>query len=269
MNGIVACDVGGDASGFVDDGGDGGDVPEGDGWFDDGVYSAGGEEDDAVAVGEASCVFGGGVDLFVEGAELWGGEVGEGGGVDEGATELIDFAHSCGDGWVVVGLVEAAEACSCVDEFVEAGHGDGAEDGGAVVEKGKHGAEEGDALDEGDGAVDGIDDPLVFVAAGFVGELFAEDPVVWEVVFDSVTELRFDGLIGDGDGGAIGFVVGGEGALTEPLEGEFGAGHGVGGGEGEAGLEFLCHMCGIIVNPGAFGGYRGWWGGEWLDCAAT
>lgn len=68
----------------MDDGGDGGDVPEGDIGFDDGVDSTGCEEDDAVAVGEASGVFRLGVDLFVEGALLWGGEVGEGGGDDEG-----------------------------------------------------------------------------------------------------------------------------------------------------------------------------------------
>ena len=70
MDGVFAVEVGGDASGFVDDGRDGGDVPEGDLGFDHGVDSSGGEEDEAVAVGESACVFGGIVDLEVEVAEL-------------------------------------------------------------------------------------------------------------------------------------------------------------------------------------------------------
>jgi len=86
--------------------------------FDDGVYSACCEKDDAVAVGEASGVFGCGVDLFVEGAELWGGEVGEGGGVDEGVGEFVYIADLGLDWWVVVDLVVAAQACGGVDEFV-------------------------------------------------------------------------------------------------------------------------------------------------------
>lgn len=68
----------------MDDWGDGGDVPEGDAWFDDSVDPAGGEEYEAVAVGEASGVFGGGVDADVEVAEFWCVEVCEGGRADEG-----------------------------------------------------------------------------------------------------------------------------------------------------------------------------------------
>lgn len=135
--------------------------------------------------------------------------------------------------------MEASQTCGGVDEFVEAGHGDRAEDGDTVVEAREHGSEEWDTLDEGDGAVDGVDDPLVFVGAVFVGELFAEDAVVGEVVCDSVSDFSFDGLVGDGDGCAVGFVVGGEGVFAEPLEREFGAGHDVGCGEGESGLEFF------------------------------
>lgn len=54
--GVFAVEVCGDASGFVDDGGDGGDVPEGDIGFDHGVDSTSGEEDEAVAVRESACV---------------------------------------------------------------------------------------------------------------------------------------------------------------------------------------------------------------------
>ncbi len=118
LDGVLACDVGGEASGFLDDGGDGGDVPDGDGGFDDGVYSACGEEDEGVAIGEASCVFGGGVYFFIQGAEFWGVEVGEGGGADEGLVEFVYCADFGGDWVVVVGLVVAAEACGGVDEFV-------------------------------------------------------------------------------------------------------------------------------------------------------
>ena len=153
-------------------------------------------------------------------------------------VELVNVADSRWDGWVVVGLVEAALASCGVDEFVQAGHGDGADDGGAFVEAGEHGAEEGDALDEGDGAVDWVDDPLVVVGAWFVVEFFADDGVVWEGFFDSFAEFGFDCFVGDGDGGAVGFVVWGEGVFAEPFEGEFGAGHGVCCGEVEAGLKF-------------------------------
>ena len=203
-------------------------------------------------------MFGCGVYLFVEGAELWGGEVGEGGGVDEGVGEFVYGADFGGDGVACIDLVERAQACGGVDEFVEAGHGDGADDGGAFVEAGEHGAEEGDALDEGDGAVDGVDDPLVVVGAWLVRELFAEDGVVWEVCGDSFAEFGFDGFVGDGDGGAVGFLVWGEGVLAEPLECEFGAGDCVGCGEVEAGLkvglEFFGHHGIFLVRFGVGGG---------------
>ena len=56
MDGIFAVEVGGDASGFADDGGDGGDIPERDIGFDHGVDSSSGEKDEAVAVRESACV---------------------------------------------------------------------------------------------------------------------------------------------------------------------------------------------------------------------
>ncbi len=104
--------------------------------------------------------------------------------------------------WGFVGdLVECAEAFGGVDRFiVEGGHGDDAEDGLVVVEAGEHGSEEGDAVDEGDGAVDGVDDPLVSGGSLAVIELFAEDGVVWVGVDDVFSEVCFGGAVGDGDG---------------------------------------------------------------------
>ena len=113
------------------------------------------------------------------------------------------MTDSRGFGVVLTDFVEASESVCGVDDFVDAGHRDRAEDGDSVVEACEHGPEEGDALDEGDGAVDGVDDPLVAVVAVFVGELFSEDAVVGEVVCDAVSEFGFDRLVGDGDGGAV------------------------------------------------------------------
>jgi len=129
------------------------------------------------------------------------------------------------------------------------------------VEAGEHGAEEGDALYEGDGAVDWVDDPLVVVGAWFVVELFSEDGVVWEAFFDAFSEFCFDGFVGDGDGGAVGFVVWGVGVFAEPLQGEFCAGHGVLCGEIEACMNF----------KGGWGqiGHAGWALRAWVRAAPS
>ena len=205
------------------------------------------------------------INLVVEGTEFWGVEVGECGGVDEGVVELFDLANSCGFGVVLADFVEASESVCGVGDFVDAWHRDRAEDGDSVVEACEHGSEEGDALNEGDGTVDGVDDPLVAVGAVFVWELFSEDSVVGEVVCDSVAEFCFDGLVGDGDGGAVGFVVGFEGVFPEPVERDFGAGHGVGSGEGKALLKFFGRWGGCHAGCAFSACVRAW--SSWSMCA--
>ena len=91
------------------------------------------------------------------------------------------------------------------DGLVERGHVDHAQDRIIIVQAGKHGPVERDALDKGDGAVYRVDDPLVPAGAWLVFELFAQDRVVRVTLADEFTQEGFALAVSDGDGRAVGF----------------------------------------------------------------
>ena len=201
--GGAAVPGGDDAAGGVDDWDEGGDVDVLQGGFGDDVDVAGGEQAVAVAV-EAPAALQGGAAQAVDivngagefedvgrgGGDLGAGEVGDAGGADRrGATAMhIEcFSRQADEG------------------FADEGLGHEAGDGATLVEKADQRAPDGDPGDEGAGAVDGIDDPVIGAGGGFGVPFLTDDAMVGEAIGDHGADGDFGVAVGGSDRIETGF----------------------------------------------------------------
>ena len=218
MDGFDSFPVGAGGSGFAEDGDECGDVPGRHQRIDGDFCAAGCDENVAAAVSPAA----GNTHLihdFDDGVKATGFSPVCGFGehqpcVGEGcALRGMSLA-----GRLIADLPPAAGTLGSVDHFVECWHSTNA-GGHAVFEfDADEGAEQRNSVDEGFGAVDGVNDPAIAAASGNAWEFFSENGIIGVELLDAVTNEQFGVAVGDGDGGFVGFGFDEESIAAEVLE---------------------------------------------------
>ena len=111
------------------------------------------------------------------------------------------------------------------EDFAREGLGHEPGDGAAIDREADQRAPDGDAGDEGAGAVDWVDDPAEAAGAGLVVPLLADDRMIGEALAEECADGEFGLAIGLGNG------IETAGLLVVHSDGLAEAGQGLGGGD--------------------------------------
>ncbi len=95
-------------------------------------------------------------------------------------------------------VVESSGIFDADDHFLQSGHVDQTQEGLVVLLQSQESAEEGDAVNERYGAVNGVDDPTIATGAVLGAEFFAQPAVVGPMLADQIEDALLSVFVGNG-----------------------------------------------------------------------